>query len=158
MVKRPQVSKICAGRIAVAIFANFRVTRAICDCESRNGSCPQRDDWRSVALPLQSYRSTAAGVSSSAPPRCSLPDYFHLLLLCPTEKSPVATWRPPRGNAPFESPPSRFGTSLLHTPRLLTSSRLCPAGIPIHTTVITIPSCSSRPCWPATSRSRPTRR
>lgn len=33
-------------------------------------SCPQRDDWKSVALPLQSYRSTAAGVSSSAlPPR-----------------------------------------------------------------------------------------
>lgn len=34
--------------------------------------CPQRDDWESVALPLQSYRSTAAGVSSSALPLRSL--------------------------------------------------------------------------------------
>lgn len=33
--------------------------------------CPQRDDWECVALPLQSYRSTAAGVSSSALPLCS---------------------------------------------------------------------------------------
>lgn len=34
----------------------------------------------------------------------------------------------------------------------------CIAGIPILTVAITTPSCSSQPCWLATSRSHPTRR
>lgn len=53
--------------------------------------CPQRDDWESVALPLQSYRSTAAGVSSSALPLCSLPDLFPLFLLSSLAKLAAAT-------------------------------------------------------------------
>ena len=56
--------------------------------------CPQRDDWESVALPLQSYRSTAAGVSSSALPLCSLPHLFPLLLLDSLEKLAAATCWP----------------------------------------------------------------
>lgn len=91
--RRPLVYKICMWRVAGVIFGHFHLMLAICDYMSRNGSCPQRDDWRSVALPLQSYRSTAAGVSSSAPPRCSLPDSFCLLLFCPIKKLPVATYR-----------------------------------------------------------------
>lgn len=67
-IRRLLVYEICMWSVAGAIFAHFHSMLAICDSMSRNGSCPQRDDWKSVALPLQSYRSTAAGVSSSAPP------------------------------------------------------------------------------------------
>lgn len=52
--------------------------------------CPQRDGWESVALPLQSYRSTAAGVTSSALPLCSPP----LLFLSSVAKLAAATHWP----------------------------------------------------------------
>lgn len=57
--------------------------------------CPHRADWKSVALPLQSYHSAAAGVTSSALPLCSLPDSFLLLLLFSLERLTAATcWFP----------------------------------------------------------------
>lgn len=159
--RRLQVYKICMLRVAEAVFAHCHLMLPICDYMSRNGSCLQRDDWKSVALPLQSYRSTAAGVSSSAPPHCSLPDYFHPLLLCPIEKLPVATcWRSWEMH-PLTTNPPTFHTLLFPLTCLCSVINItpsCPPGIPILTIAITIPSCSSRPCWPAMSHSHPTRR
>lgn len=162
-MRRLLVFSFLRGGAAEASFAHFHLMAAICDYMSRNASCPRRDDWKSVALPLQSYRSTAAGVSSSAPPPPSfLPESFYLLLLCPIEKLPVAPcwllWETTSSNNEF--------AQISHLAVSLTCSLFSvinmkpspPAGIPILTTAITIPSCSSRPCWPAMSHSLPTRR
>lgn len=72
-MRRLLVFSFLRGGAAEASFGHFHLMAAICDYMSRNASCPRRDDWKSVALPLQSYRSTAAGVSSSAPPPSFLP-------------------------------------------------------------------------------------
>lgn len=78
---------MCMWRAAGAMCAQIHSELSICDQTTPfpispslpvqwQLCCPQRDDWESVALPLQSYRSTAAGVSSSALPLCSLPRLF----------------------------------------------------------------------------------
>lgn len=153
------ICKACVRSSVEAICAHFHLMLAICDYMSRNGSCPQRVNWKSVALPLQSYRSTAAGVSSSAPPLLSSrlllspPSKPHIKVTCCHLLAVVE-------NAPLKILP--HFTSCFYTHVSLCSvinvKPSCPAGIPTLTIAITIPSCSSRPCWPAMSHSHPIRR
>lgn len=138
---------------------------------------PQRDDWESVALPLQSYRSAAAGVSSSALPLCSLPHLFPLLLSSSLERLAAATrwllWEKLLLSFFFFSPMlgliilmykcifPAFHALLLHlqVSYCCSNIKLCyVTGIPILMAAIIIPSCSSQPCWLDTLRSHPTRR
>lgn len=138
--------------------------------------CPQRDDRESVALPLQSHRSTAAGVSSSALPlslTSSLSSFESSL-----EELDAATrwilWEIlSHVFIHFTSP--MLGLAILYTHKCVlqhfilccctcrsyccANIKLCyVTGIPILMAAIIIPSCSSQHCCPATSRSHPTRR
>lgn len=64
------------------------------------------------------------------------------------------------GNTSFRILPYLTPSFFTHVSRcsVINVKPSCPAGIPTLTIAITIPSCSSRPCWLAMSHSHPTRR
>lgn len=120
------------ARAAGAGCVHVRLTRSICYRSSSlpppfltgGGSfVPGRDGGESVALPLQSYRSTAAGVSSRCPP--SLLSFPHSLLVPPP---------PPPLSSPL-CPPSYWKVSCCH---LLASKLNSASTVVVHVTLASV--------------------